>query len=451
MVIQKSDSSTSSGEMDRELSSTPPPAKKFRYETIAVLFLQVCAKGTLFLSHLLFARWLGAEEYGAYVYVIGMVSLLSLFSNLGFNNATVRHVAAARRAGDEKKIGGYLVTISLLVAAIGFFLAFVAYLIGSYKLLPRPELSALLVHSWLLVPLYSLVTILSGALHGLQRVVAALFVSSLFSPALLLITVSSLVFLQRGELLDAEHLLTFSLWIALAAVTILLWSLRRFFSFSSGERNAGDLRSWCSEAFPMYEISITQFVLAQADLLIAGFFLSPTELGIYAAVTRLAQIVTFGIYSVNVPLRPRIARMKPNERHEMQKLIYDSTKLIAAFTLPLLLLLIFGGNALLAFFGEEYQGGYLPLVIVSIGQMMIAFQGSVGTILIMAGEATAAARVTRIAAIANVLFALLLIPPLGVLGAALASALSVSGRSYLLLREVRQRLGVDASIFVLFR
>ena len=89
-------------------------------------------------------------------------------------------------------------------------------------------------------------------------------------------------------------------------------------------------------------------------------------------------------------------------------------------------------DQLLSLFGAEFEGGETALVILVAGQLIFAATGIAGTVLVMTGHESLLARGAVVTAIANVLLNAILIPSLGLDGAALSSTVAVTVGSAML-------------------
>jgi O-antigen/teichoic acid export membrane protein len=89
--------------------------------------------------------------------------------------------------------------------------------------------------------------------------------------------------------------------------------------------------------------------------------------------------------------------------------------------LPLLLLAEF----VLRLFEDAFVAGSSALRILLVGQVVSAMAGSVGYIMMMTGHERQAAFVTLGATAGNILLNLMLIPPFGMEGAAVARAVTL--------------------------
>ena len=118
-----------------------------------------------------------------------------------------------------------------------------------------------------------------------------------------------------------------------------------------------------------------------------------------------------------------------------------------AFAFPAALVLVFFGESLLeAVYGVGFSKGHFALGVLALGHVASAWFGSVAYLLNMTGHERDTARGAIVGATSNLLLNLLLIPPFGIEGAAVATAGSVLIWNALLHRKARSRLQLDSSV-----
>jgi O-antigen/teichoic acid export membrane protein len=101
----------------------------------------------------------------------------------------------------------------------------------------------------------------------------------------------------------------------------------------------------------------------------------------------------------------------------------------------------------LGLFGDGFRTGSTALTIVALGQLVNAAAGPSGNVLIMTGHEGIAVRAVGAGALANLLLAIVLVPPLGVSGAAIAFTSSLVIWNVALVVIARRRLGVNVTAF----
>jgi O-antigen/teichoic acid export membrane protein len=103
---------------------------------------------------------------------------------------------------------------------------------------------------------------------------------------------------------------------------------------------------------------------------------------------------------------------------------------------------------LLRLFGRGFDAGYMAMVILAVGNSAGGIVGPTALVLNMTGEQDATARAYGTAAVANILLNALLIPPLGIVGAACATGMTDVAVSVWLYGVVRRRFAVAPAVVV---
>jgi len=204
-------------------------------------------------------------------------------------------------------------------------------------------------------------------------------------------------------------------------------------------------RAWLASTLPLAFTAGMQVINRQTDILMLGAFAPPQTVGIYRVAVQGATLVAFGLQAVNMVVAPHFARLyQQGDLKGLQRLVTQSARGIVMLTLPVAAVFIaFGEPILHLVFGHEYTPAATPLAILAIGQFASAFFGSVAFLLNMTGHENDTARGVTLAAMTNIVLKLFLIPTLGAVGAAMATATSLALWNLLLLSAVRRRIGIQ--------
>jgi O-antigen/teichoic acid export membrane protein len=135
----------------------------------------------------------------------------------------------------------------------------------------------------------------------------------------------------------------------------------------------------------------------------------------------------------------------------MQELLAGVTPWITVPALSVTLVLAVAGWQLLRLFGPGFEAGYVALLLLAAGHLVASANGPAALVLNMTGHQDSAGITYGAAALTNIILNALLIPRLGIAGAALATALTTIGMSATLVTLVRRRLGLRSSIFGVLR
>jgi O-antigen/teichoic acid export membrane protein len=102
-----------------------------------------------------------------------------------------------------------------------------------------------------------------------------------------------------------------------------------------------------------------------------------------------------------------------------------SSKLIFWLSCPIILFIFLNSESLLRVFGYEFVNAEFSLRVLLIGQFFNILCGSVGYILMMTGNEKILRNIIISSALINIILNIILIPQFGILGAAIASAISM--------------------------
>jgi O-antigen/teichoic acid export membrane protein len=205
---------------------------------------------------------------------------------------------------------------------------------------------------------------------------------------------------------------------------------------------------WLRVSLPMLLISLLFQIEHQTDILVAGFFLKSSQVGIYAAARKSSSLIILGLTAVNAIVAPMISELYAQGKLEqLQRMLTLVAKGIFAITMPIGILMIAFGNHFLLIFGSDFTQGYLSLVICSIGQVIDALAGSVAFLMIMTGYQKEASLIIFFSTLINVILNIVLIPLFDIEGAAMATTISMIVRNVGLLIFVIKVLRINPTLF----
>jgi len=152
--------------------------------------------------------------------------------------------------------------------------------------------------------------------------------------------------------------------------------------------------------------------------------------------------------AVNMTIAPLIRELYYGEKKDkLQRILTKTVRFI--FLTGLMISIgywILGKFLICLFYGQEYLPAYLPLVILSFGQLINIGAGSVGNVLNMAGYQNDTVKGQTVAAISSIILNILLVPKYGLNGAAAATAGSFLIWNMVLLHFVKKKTKLKTSV-----
>jgi O-antigen/teichoic acid export membrane protein len=429
--------------------SSLSPFPQVGREALWSLGLKITYAGLTFLATILLVRLLGATGYGVYAYIYALITVLSIPSQFGLPPLLLRETAKGMAREDASLVRGIWVWAGRFVVLTSLGLALLAGL-AVWLWQERFSSAYLTTFAWalLLVPLMALGNLRGAALQGLHRVVQGQLPENLVKPGMLVVLLGGALLVG----LSFSPAQAMALQVAVAAMAFGVGAGLLLRATPVEVRRAYPLfesRLWLQSVLPLAFIGGMQLINKNASIVILGFFVPADQIGIYRVAVQISMLASFGLQAMNMVVAPRFASLYARgEMGRLQHLVTASARAILAFNL-----LVTAGTALLGqwvlglFFGVEFVAAYVPLMILLIGQFVNSASGSVGFLLNMTGHERETARVMTVSSVLNVLLNVLLAPPLGIAGAAVATAAAMVTSNVLLWWAVRKRLGINSLAF----
>ena len=413
-----------------------------------VAAVKVVGAGLGFLSHVVLARVMSVGGYGNYVYAWAWVTILALFSRAGFGNLLIRYVSKfqakeqwGRLRGLLLRAGQYVSGLSILIGAIG---SASIYWLG--KGISVGKQHTLLV-VFALLPVLTLMYLVQQGLRGLKQVVRA-NVPELIVRHLTLMVLCGLLWLQLGQLSSVQAMVATIVAVGVALLVATRWLWR---GLPLGVRSAKpdfESTSWLKRGLPFLVISSMGLIQRKTDVLMLGFFVTSADVGVYGAALRVTGLIGFGLSVVNMTVTPYFSEFYTSgARQKLQKVVSLSAVAVTAFTVAAALGFFLFGGLILSTFGAEYKDGYAIIVVLVVGKAVGSLVGPVAFLMMMTDHEAVASRIEAGGAVCNILLNGILIPYLGVVGAAIATTSTLAGRNIVFAYVVYRRMHINTTVF----
>jgi len=410
----------------------------------AVAMIWAAGAGLQYASQVLFARWMGAPEYGNYVYAIALGQILAVVSGLGLPFVLMRFVPGYVATGDWTGLRGIVRRSRQLTVAAGTALA---VLLTVVLLLVRPsglDIVVLLLGTWL-VPAAALSNLESEISHSLNRVTLAYLFPVLADP---LLCVGSALALKGMHPHLSATLLMIARYLALFVTLVLQFAVSQIVlpTPARGSKPRFETVLWLRVSLPLLLVTGCSVVLSRADLLTLGLFRPPAEAGRYSAAAKTAGLGSLVQGAVNARGGPILSEAW--SRGDLTGFDSLARTIVALAVWPsvvVALVLWTGGSRILAMFGPGFSAGYGALAILVVGNLASSAAGPVATLAIITGRQDTAARIFAWATLADLVLCVLLVPRFGSVGAAVATAASMCLWNAWLNRVMHRDLGIRLS------
>jgi O-antigen/teichoic acid export membrane protein len=360
---------------------------------------------TMYLAHVL-----GPAILGAYYLFFSYFSIFSLIGDGGFGGAATKRISEGKDP-DAFFTAYVALRVVLLAISIIAILVISPYLVDfvASGLLP-----------WLILAL------ISGTIAGFAA-------TGVYGSGKVGVTQTS-DFLNNVVRIILQILATYlgfaAAGLAAGFVTGMLAGFLinfRFLPLKLAKFTYDHLKSLFSFSFWIFLSSSGSLVFSTADTILIGYFLSNSSVGIYRIAFQLSSIALFICLALNTVLFPRMSRWSSEGN-----LSSVSAALSRAFSFSLMLAIpvVIGGiilsdRLLYYLYGADFETGMAALIILLLLQLAVIFVTLQVTCLNALDHPRSSFYATSLAAGVNIILNVLLIPFLGIQGAALATLVSM--------------------------
>ncbi len=396
--------------------------RKFSFDVGWVFFASIVGLLIGFPLKIILARWLGPSDLGLYQMVVTVLDIASLVATLGIGVALIKYVAEYKK--DKDKLAQIMTPgllgsiIPGLIAGISLY-ALSGMIAGIFN---TPELAHLLKIIAFTLPISAFVGALVGILNGLREMKTYSFLAILSS---LLSIICIVVFIKLG--FGITGVIIGMLLATIGAFIGGIYLSRHLLHLDTKNfiNNAKKLLSFGGRVFAGNTLSR---LAEQADIIMIGYFLAARDVGFYSIAVSLSTfflLVPQAIQRVTYPATSEY--WSENNRASIQRMVDKTTKYSAAVLLPIGLGVgFFAKDVVTGIFGEEFIYAVAPLWVLLVAKVITGstrtpIAGSLGA----SGRPQLNVMLNAIALVTNIGLNVLLIPRYGILGAAIATTISL--------------------------
>ena len=379
---------------------------------------------TGFLLVIAVTRTLGSDVYGVFILALSIISVLLGITNLKVYKAIDYFIPQYLTEGSYGEAKGTIISV-LLLSIVGAIIGAVVVVISSAyiaEFFDEPRLATLLIVLCLLLPLRSTSSVFFVSFTAIKRMDYRVAIEYILIP-LSKIGLFLFLFFLGFEIFSLvfAYILATSLGVFASIVII----YRRVSWFSQARSRYPVKRALISYSAPLALAGIVATMLGQIDYMLIGYFLEPDSVAVYRVAYELGTGLLIVLTAVTPIFKPMIAEVIGDTQQIVSRYRL-ATRWIIILTFPVFVTLVLApGVYLQLLFTAEFAAGWPVVIILSIGYLINAVSGPEGMVL----EGLGYTRITFVNSVlmlvVNVGLGILLIPKFGIVGAAVATAVSV--------------------------
>jgi len=178
-------------------------------------------------------------------------------------------------------------------------------------------------------------------------------------------------------------------------------------------------RDFWAFAAPRALARVFAVALQRFDVILVGALLGPADAAVYMVATRFLVLGILFVQAIQQVMAPRIsAFLARGDDARAQRLYQTTTAWLTLVSWPIYLLSVCQAPVLLSIFGADYVRGEDAVVILCLAMLIATVCGPVDSMLLMGGRSMLSLMNTALALAVNVALDLILVPRIGLTGAA---------------------------------
>jgi O-antigen/teichoic acid export membrane protein len=367
--------------------------------------------------------------------VVVLLSLFTTFTRLGGDKSMMRFIPEFEDQPRKRQVA-----LTLAYATALFVSTVVAVLIYAFA----PLISSVTLDNQLftevlrvaavVLPFQTLSAITYAVFRAIERMDYNVAASSVGEPAFRLLFVGGAVVLgysltgaAAGLIVSGVVTFVFAFWIFIEKTNLGLVKTP----------TAGEAKTYYNFSAPLTLTQLGNFLYNRVDILMIGFLLSGSAVGIYNVAVLLSGLLSLPRTGFGQLLPSVASRLYHQGDHEQLQSVYTTvTRLVFTVSLIPALVLVIYAPELLRVFGEEFVRGQFVLILFVVAQLTNALAGLSGIVLIMADHQYLTLTNQVVAGVLNASLNYVLILRYGFIGAAVATAIVLVGISFIRIVEL---------------
>lgn len=371
-----------------------------------------------FLAQLLLARMLGADQLGLFYTVTSLATVTSLLVVQGYPVITIRF--AARYRSSPEMFLAFLREAARRSAAGLVVMCAVLVLAALLDPVDHENARSILLIAAAFLPFVVFFDVVTPIAAAERRFDIAYIPEVCVRPILFLGVIA--LFAAFG--LPGSAFIFLAVFIAITAgLAVVQWQLTRPL-IPRGEPAAVPprlLRHWRGEAHMAIAVALFLTAFADVAIVLSSPLMDQAGIAVFGLCLKLSFLVGFVVQVAHHVAAPDLAEARnARDAQALNRALRKAVMLPLMATLAVTVFAVFFGSTALSLFGPDFAHGGPVLAILIAAQAIPALAGPSVTMLTLSGAQRANAVLCAVALAALAVACVILIPPLGAVGAALA-------------------------------
>ena len=394
-------------------------SKNFIIDVGIIGFTQILTSLGAFILLPIITKTLGPYDYGTWAQISITVSLFSPLALMGLSMGAVRFLSSET---DKKKIREGFFSITIFVMFMGFILSMLVFLLSDLlatTIFKDPNTAYLIKASSFLI-LLNAIDMIAIFYFRIFRYIKIFSYLNIFQVLGKLILIFIFLNMGFGLLGVISAALIIQILLFLIAMSIVIsqigFAIPRF----------SHIREYLKYSAPLTPNSLIRWITDSSDRYMVGYFLGLSSVGVYSASYAIGNLISLFVTPIQMILFPELSKLYDNgDIEKVQAYLSYSMKYFLFMATPA----VFGISALSKpilhiLTTSEFASGSIVISVIALSGLLAGvFQIAVNITLIVK-KTKFNLYIYVVAALLNIVFNFVLIPSIGILGAAIATLIS---------------------------
>ncbi len=389
---------------------------------------RIIAMATNFGVQILIVRYLSKSDFGAFAYIMSLISLGSSLVVFGMDKTVTRFVPIYQERGEYQKLFGSIIIMVSTVFLLGFFLVLLVFGLRGWiaeSFINDQRTVNLLLLLIFLSPIQAFDSLMVGMLAVFGRPSSIFFRRYILGPGLKLLVVLLVILLQSNVYyLSAGYMASSAIGVVIYS-GILLQYLRNqeFWKQLNIQKINFPLKEVFRFSIPLLTTNFVFILRSDLVVVLLGYFSGAADVAAFRAVQPVADLNTVVIQSFAILFMPTMARLfAKGDQAGVDDLYWQSAIWISVISFPIFLVTFSLAQPLtLLFFGERYAQSGSIMALLAFGYYFNAALGYNADTLRVYGKLRYTVVIDFLAMLISLGLSLILIPRYGAIGAALGT------------------------------
>ena len=372
------------------------------------------------------ARKLGTSEWGIFSYALAIMGTFAVISDIGINSVILREIAKG-----ENNLKEYISSSFFLKTGLSIFSSLALFSMMFF--MKNDNAVKMLIPITAFILFFDSMREFGFALNRAFEKMEIEAFTKIFSTVLLII-LGFFFISKQPKAISLSYSYVIS---GIAGVGIMYLSLRKHFNNLVSNFNKKLIPFIFKEALPIAIVGVIGTIMSNLDMVILGWYTDTTNIGLYSAAQKPIQIIFLVPTLLSTAIFPVFSRLASTDKNKVKDTIKKSFiySLTAAVIINIFVFLI-GGYVFKFMFGPQYINS-IPIFKIMTLSIITGAPGIIISNAIFAlGKQKELIQFISITLIINLILCLVLIPRLGINGAAISVTLSQTiGNLFLIIKS----------------